>query len=93
MIWLKRALDELRLPLPCGLRCDNTASIDIAENPKVNDRTKHIDVKYHYTREQLLNNEFDLMYVSTTENLADICTKPLGRSLHHKFATTIRCDR
>ena len=92
IIWLKRALRELGIEVRCALRCDNTGAIDITENPKINKRTKHIDIAYHYTREKLLDEEFLLMYVDTGNNLADLLTKPLGRKLHNKFAKLLTCD-
>ena len=36
---------------------------DIAENSKINERTKYIDVLFYYTREKLLNGEFFLFHV------------------------------
>ena len=92
MVWLKNALKELRIEVSCALRCDNTGSIDIAENPKINERTKHIDVAYHYTRERLIDHEFSLLYVESTHNLADLLTKPLGKQLHQRFTKRITCD-
>ena len=41
-------------------------------------RTRHIDIKYHYTRSLTKNNVIHLEYCPTTEMVADILTKPLG---------------
>jgi hypothetical protein len=43
------------------------------------DRSKHIDVKYHYIRECVEENRVQLQSIGTVEQLADICTKALGR--------------
>jgi hypothetical protein len=66
MIWLKRALKKLRYDVSCVLFTDITKVKDIVENLKINKRTKHIDVIYHYMREKLLEEEFVLFYISST---------------------------
>ena len=40
-------------------------------------KTKHIPIKFHFLREQVLDNVVKLEYVPTTEQLADIFTKPI----------------
>ena len=92
IVWLKNALKELRIEVSCALRCDNTGSIDIAENPKINEWTKYIDVAYYYTRERLIDHEFSLLYIESTHNLADLLMKPLGKQLHQRFTKQIMCD-
>jgi hypothetical protein len=78
-LWYIHRFQELGLgfTIPATLHCDNTASINISNNPIVSSRTKHIDIHYHYIRERLINKDFLLEYISTTSNLADIFTKPL----------------
>ena len=58
--------------------CDNLSSIQLARNPVFHARTKHIEVHYHYIREQVLAGDIDLVYVNTEEQMADIFTKALG---------------
>jgi hypothetical protein len=92
MVWLKHALKELRYDVPCALFVDSTGAKDIAENPKINERTKHIDVAYHYSREKLLEGEFFLFHVSSAQNHADLMTKPLGRQLYDKHTRLLACN-
>jgi hypothetical protein len=89
--WFLKAFTDLELKIPCALRCDNTATISITENDKVNDRSKHIDVHYHKVREEYLKGTFELLWVSTHDNLADICTKTLAKPIHEKLSAIIRC--
>ena len=84
MVWLKRGLKELRFVVPCALFTDSEGASDIAENPKINERTKHIDVAYHNTREKLLSGVFFLFRVASINNPADLMTKPLGKTLHNR---------
>jgi kynurenine formamidase len=47
----------------------------MAMNPVHHQRTKHIDVRYHFVRERIQTKEIELQHISTKENLADIMTK------------------
>ena len=60
--------------------CDNTSAIAITENPVQHSRTKHIDIKYHFIREHVMNGTVELHFVSSEKKLADIFTKPLDES-------------
>jgi hypothetical protein len=60
---------------------DNQGAIAVAKNPIGHRRTKHIDIKYHYTRERVSDRTIALHYCQTKEMVADIFTKPLARPL------------
>lgn len=83
-IWLKRALKELRYDVPCAIFTNNIGAQNIVENSKINERTKHIDVAYHYTKEKLLKKKFHLFHIEFKFNFADFLTKPLKRLLNNK---------
>ena len=83
-MWLKRGLKELRFVVPCALFINSEGALDIAENLKINERIKHIDVAYHNTREKLLSGVFFLFRVTLINNPADLMTKPLGKTLHNR---------
>ena len=83
-IWWRRFLGELAQPTdsPTPLHNDNAGSISLAHNPEHHARTKHIDVKYHLTREHLQLGTISLQRVPTKENTADVFTKALPRDAH-----------
>jgi hypothetical protein len=89
-IWYMHGFQQLKLTIPIHIRCDNQSGIKLAENPILHQRSKHIDVHYHYTREQLLAGNFTLDYVPSSENMADIMTKGLTRELHEKFTQQLQ---
>ncbi|MBA3284506.1 MAG: hypothetical protein H0U27_05530 [Nitrosopumilus sp.] len=57
---------------------DNQATIKTASEEIYNDRSKHIDVRYHFIRENIRNNQIKVEYLPTEEMIADALTKPLG---------------
>ena len=79
-IWLSRLLREMRVEInePIVIFEDNQAAISISNNPTHHPRTKHIDIKYHFVRNAVLNNEITLKYCPTNNMLADIFTKSLS---------------
>jgi hypothetical protein len=64
---------------PTTLKCDNQSSIKLAHNRIYHARTKHIEIQHHFVREKVHSKEIDLIYCNTTDNVADIFTKPLGK--------------
>ncbi|WVZ63449.1 hypothetical protein U9M48_013080 [Paspalum notatum var. saurae] len=80
-IWLVRVLadmmgSEVKKPI---LMVDNKSTISIIKNPILNDRSKHIDVKFHVIREYSETGQIEVKFISTADQLGDILTKPLGR--------------
>ena len=89
-LWLKRGIQELvKENNPMALFCDSNAAIDVAYNPKLNDRSKHIDIAYHFTREQIEQGNWSVMYVPTEENVADKCTKGMTRYVKDHLCSKI----
>lgn len=88
LIWLQFLMGEL---LPENenkpiLAMDNQSAIKLIKNPENHKRTKHIDIRFHFIREKYVKEKlFDLKFVSTTQQIADILTKPLARDKFEKF--------
>nr|GEV25380.1 retrovirus-related Pol polyprotein from transposon TNT 1-94 [Tanacetum cinerariifolium] len=61
------------------LYCDNKSAIALCCNSIQHSRAKHIDVRYHFIKEQVENGIVELYFVRTEYQLADIFTKPLLR--------------
>lgn len=80
-IWLGRLLDYLRKQTKgkVTLKVDNKSAIALCKNPVYHDRSKHIDTRYHFIRECVENGKIEVEYVNTSDQLADILTKSLGR--------------
>ena len=85
MIWMQSWLDEVDIPhdTPGLIKGDNRGAIALTKNTKDHGKVKHIDIRHHYIRELIRSEAIRLEYVSSTDNLADIFTKPLPRDQHH----------
>ena len=68
---------------------DNQGALDLAKNPRINSRSKHIEVHYHYVRQKLEEGNFDISYVPTADILADLPTKNLPRPRHQDLVNKI----
>lgn len=84
LVWLKRLLTELTLNenITPKFYMDNQSAIRLIKNPEFHKRTKHIDVRYHFIREKFEAGDFELDYVSSDEQIADIFTKALSKFRH-----------
>ena len=66
------------------LLSDNKPAICLSEEQRVNGKTKHIAMHYHFVRERN-TIDYTIGYVSSKDNLADLCTKVLPRPLLQSF--------
>ena len=64
---------------------DNQGAISLAKNPVHHQRTKHIDIRYHFIRLEIQNDVVKLEYVPTEDNIADVFTKPVSKMRLDKF--------
>ena len=69
--------------------CDNTSVIAITKNPVQHSRTKHIDIKYHFIREHVMNDTVELHFVPSEKQLADIFTKTLDESTFSRLVSEL----
>ncbi|CAH9080818.1 unnamed protein product [Cuscuta epithymum] len=79
--WLKSLLLSLGVKHSQAMPmfCDSKSALYIAQNPVFHKRTKHIEVDCHYVRDALREGLITTHHVSTTDQLADIFTKALGK--------------
>lgn len=61
---------------------DNNGTIILTKDPVINDRSKHIDICYHFIREKVKEKLIATHHIPTFENPADYLTKPLSHDLH-----------
>ena len=71
------------------IKTDSLSAIELAKNPVYHARTKHVDITYHFVRENLLNNNIDLVYENTSTILADNLTKATSNTKFQDFTSRL----
>uniref|UniRef100_A0A2N9H6T1 Integrase catalytic domain-containing protein n=1 Tax=Fagus sylvatica TaxID=28930 RepID=A0A2N9H6T1_FAGSY len=78
VLWLKGLVKELGLNQGgVQMHCDSQSAIYLAKNQVYHARTKHINVRFHKIRELIVTGDIILEKVHTSENAADMLTKPV----------------
>ncbi|GJW44630.1 retrovirus-related pol polyprotein from transposon TNT 1-94 [Tanacetum coccineum] len=80
ILWMRSQLTDYGLVFnKIPLYCDNQSAIALCCNNVQHSRSKHIDIRHHFIKEQVENGVVELYFVRTEYQLADIFTKPLAR--------------
>ena len=87
VLWLRGMLQELGLTVATGSTVfgDNQSAIAVSKNGVKGERTKHVDVKYHFVTETVAQGSVKLQWVPTADQEADIFTKALAAPVFDKF--------
>jgi methyl coenzyme M reductase subunit D len=79
---MKQALVDYGVRLEnIPIMCDNKWAIDFSKNPVQHSRTKHIEIRHHFLRNNVQKGNITIEKVASEDNIADIFTKPLKREL------------
>ena len=68
-----------------NLFCDNQGVYALAKNPINHKRSKHIDIKYHFIRNEISEGRLSIQYIPSDDNIADVFKKPLSSVELKKF--------
>jgi hypothetical protein len=84
-VWLRKLLSDLSVASgPLCILTDNQASLALLQNPVQSNRSKHIDIIFHFAREKVAYGAVYFAYCPTTEMAADFLTKAVTPA-QHKF--------
>ncbi|XP_070031738.1 uncharacterized protein [Nicotiana tomentosiformis] len=85
LLWMNHQLTDYDISFkPVKIFCDNSSAICLSKNHLQHYRAKNINIKLHFIRYHVLKGDFELSFVNTENQLADIFTKPL---LEDRFKT------
>lgn len=72
-LWLQSLLEEIHLRSSnvLQLKVDNKSAINLAKNPIAHARSKHIETKYHFLRDQVTKGKLELIFFAEL-----ICSRP-----------------
>lgn len=79
LTWLESLLQELCVPVKSAhiLWCDNKRATYLSVNPIFHARTKHVEVYFHFVRENMAQGRLCVQFISTHDQIANVFTKPL----------------
>ena len=91
--WLNGLVSEfgLKQDSVC-IGCDSSSAIQLSKNPKYHERTKHIDVRLHFIRDEIANGVVNIVKVPTLTNPADVLTKAVPAVKFRNSLTLIGVD-
>nr|GEU87943.1 hypothetical protein [Tanacetum cinerariifolium] len=80
ILWMRSQLSDYGLGFnKIPMYCDNKSAIALCCNNVQHSRSKYIDIRYHFIKEQVENGVIELYFVNTEYQLGDLFTKALGR--------------
>lgn len=68
---------------------DNKSAISLAKNPMLHGRSKHIDTKFNFLRNQVQKGVLEVVHYNTQKQLADVLTKAIKTRLFIQFRDEI----
>jgi hypothetical protein len=90
--WLAQVLRDIGSPnlidndgKTVQMLADNQGAIALAKNPHLHQRSRHIDICYHYVRDLVSKGKVKIDYIPTAKMVADGFTKPLERIAFERF--------
>src|SRR5882724_4875498 len=85
-VWLRQLCKELYINLnqPTPIYSDNTGAVALSDNPVFHNRSKHIDIRWHFVRDLIRSKLIRTSHIPGTENGSDFLTKALNRFEHER---------
>lgn len=79
-LWMKQALSDYDIRLKdVPIMWDNKGAIDVSKNHVQHSRTKHIEIRHHFLRDNIQKGHITIEKVSSEDNIVDILTNPSTR--------------
>ncbi|CAH9086626.1 unnamed protein product [Cuscuta epithymum] len=91
ILWLRNLLSELGVHLSTTptLFCDNQGATYVCVNPVFHSRMKHVALDFFFVRDLVESGQLKVHHISNKLQIADILTKPLGKSLFERFRSKL----
>ena len=88
-------LDELGIlhPPTASVWCDNLVATYLSLNPVFHTRTKHIEVDYHFVREQVTRKQLNIRFISTKDQLTNGFIKAMSAQQLLHFQHNLNLSR
>jgi hypothetical protein len=86
-VWLRKLLEDLfgHEIDSSIIHCDNQSCVKLSENLMFHDKSKHIEIKYHYIGDMVERKIVHVQYLSTHDQVVDVFIKPLAKMKFEYF--------
>ena len=74
------------------MKIDNMSAINLAKNPIAHGRSKHIEMRFHYLREQVADGKMNVEHCRTENQIADIMTKGVQVEVFRRLRAMMNVD-
>ena len=92
-VWFRRFLQDIGVAKTTfefvTLYCDNMVALAYAKDSKYHGKTKHIQIRYHFVKDIITQNEVVLKHIPTNEMVADLFTKPIAKDAFVKHVRSL----
>lgn len=85
LVQLLNGIDKSNRHEPVKIYEDNQGAIALSKNPVCRQRSKHVDIKYHFVRSAHAQGKIEIGYCPTADMVADVLTKPLTKVKFERF--------
>jgi hypothetical protein len=98
VLFVKQLLEffDVAIEKPMTINVDNVGAIYMTNISSTSNRTKHVDIRYHFVREYIEDGEIKVVFVKSENNIADVFTKNVGSEVYvrhsSKFMSDLRND-
>ena len=96
-VWLKHFLVHFcvynNVVEPVTINCDSQDAIAYTKDPKYHGKRKHIDIKYNFVRDMVVQKEVNVKYISTHQMIADPLTKPIACDVYERHVKSLGLHR
>ena len=84
--WIKQICQELNVSIdePIRIYTDNTGAVALTDNPVFHNRSKHIDIRWHFVRDLICARTIRTSHIPGMQNGANFLTKALNRFEHQQ---------
>ncbi|GJV57306.1 hypothetical protein Tco_1458311 [Tanacetum coccineum] len=72
-LWMKQALIDYGIRLDdVPIMCNNRGDTNLSKNPVQHSKTKHIEIRHHFLRDNVQKGNISIEKVASEDNIADI---------------------
>jgi hypothetical protein len=82
-LWLQKLLAVFGVQaVPLEIQCDSQGALSLMQHVVASQRSKHIDVQFHFVRDRVAAGDVVFRYIESENNIADCLTKAVSADLH-----------